>query len=84
MMKIPMEGPISIFYRNSAVIISATTLKSTLKRKHTSIVYHKYREAQVVNTVKLIKEGTLANLVNMLIKLLAGPKLRQPTETILY
>ena len=49
-MDFPMEEPTSLFCDNSAIVINTTTPEYTLKRKHTSIVYHRYREAQAVGT----------------------------------
>ena len=84
MMGFPMEGPTSLFCDNSAVVINTTTPESTLKRKHTSICYHRCREAQAAGTVQITKEGTLTNLADMLTKLLAGPQLRKLAGAILY
>ena len=84
MMGFPMEGPTSLFCDNSAVVINTTTPESTLKRKHTSICYHRCREAHAAGIVQITKEGTLTNLADMLTKLLAGPKMRQLAGTVLY
>ena len=84
MMGFPMEGPTSLFCDNSAVVINTTTPESTLKRKHTSIAYHRCREAQAAGTVQIAKEGTLTNLADMLTKLLAGPKLRALAMKVLW
>ena len=84
MMRFPMEVPTSLFCDNSAVVINTTTPESTLKRKHTSICYHRCREAHAAGVVQITKEGTLTNLADMLTKLLAGPKLRQLAGAVLY
>ena len=84
MMGFPMEGPTSLFCENSDVLINTTTLESSLKCKHTSIVYHSCREAQEAGTVRISKEGMLTTLTDMITKVLAGPKLRQITGVILY
>ena len=84
MMGFPMEGPTSLFCDNSAVVINTTTPESTLKRKHTSIAYHRCREAQAAGTVQIAKEGTLTNLADMLTKLLTGPKLRALAMKVLW
>ena len=84
MMGFPMEGPTSLFCDNSAVVINTTTPESTLKRKHTSIAYHRCREAQAAGIVQITKEGTQTNLADMLTKLLAGPKLRDLAGRVLW
>ena len=79
-----MEGPTSLFCDNSAVVINTTTPESTLKRKHTSICYHRCREAHAAGTVQITKEGTLTNLADMLTKILAGIKLKILAGMILW
>ena len=71
-----IEEPTNLFCDNSAVVANTTTPESTLKMKHTSIVYHMPRETHAAGTVHITKEGALSNLVNMFKHLLAGPKLR--------
>ena len=84
MMGFPMEGPTSLFCDNSAVVINTTTPESTLKRNHTSIAYHRCREAHAAGTVQIAKEITLINLAGMLTKSLAGPKLRALAMKVLW
>ena len=84
MMGFPIEGPTSLFCDNSAVVINTTTPESTLKRKHTSISYHRCREAQAADIIQITKEGTRTNLADLLTKLVAGPLLRRLSGAILY
>jgi hypothetical protein len=46
MFGIPLTGPMKVFCDNDAVVKNATHSESTLRRKHTSIAYHRCREAQ--------------------------------------
>ena len=80
----PMEGPSSLLCDNNNVAINTTTPKLTLKRKYTSISYHRYREAQAAGIVQITKEGTLANLVDILTKFLSGTKLKQLAGEVLW
>ena len=84
MMVFPMKGPTSLFYDHRAVVINTMIPESMLKMKHTSIAYHRCREAHATGTVHITKEGALTNIADMLTKLLAGPKLRQLAGAILY
>ena len=79
-----MEGPTSLFCDKSVEIINTTTPELTLKQKHTSIAYHRCREAQSANIVQITKEGTLTILAYMLTKILVGPKLRTLAGMILW
>ena len=45
MFGIPMEGPTNVFCDNEAVFKNTSIPDSTLKKKHTSICYHRAREA---------------------------------------
>ena len=79
-----MEGPTSLFCNNDDVVINATIPESALKRKHTIIAHHRYREAQAAGIMQIEKEGTLNNLANMLTKLLPVPKLRNLAGAVLW
>ena len=48
----PLEGPTNIFCDNESVFKNASIPDSTLKKKHTSICYHRSREAVAVGTVE--------------------------------
>ena len=80
----PREVPTILFCDNSAIVINTTTPQSMLNRKHTSIEYHRCREAYAAGIVQITKEGRLPNLANMITKVLVGPKLRQLVGAVLY
>ena len=45
MFGIPIEGPTNVFCDNETVLKNTSNPDSTLKKKHTSICYHRAREA---------------------------------------
>ena len=83
MIGFPMEGFTNLLCDNNNIVLNTNTPESTLKRKHTSIDYHCFIEAQVAGIVQITKEGTLTNLVDMLTKLLPVPKLRNLSGLVL-
>ena len=84
MMDIPFEGLTNVFCDNDAVVINSTRPESTLKRKRSSVTYHRVREAQAGNIVRIAKEGTSTNIADMLTKLLSGPKLREQAGAVMW
>ena len=63
-----MEGPTNVFYDNEAVFKNTSIPDSTLKKKHTSICYHRSREAVDARTMWVAKEGTATNLADLFTK----------------
>ena len=51
MFGIPIEGPTNVFCNNEAVFKNTSIPDSTIKRKHTSICYHRAREAVATSTM---------------------------------
>ena len=74
MFGVPLEGPTNIFCDNESVFKNASIPDSTLKKKHTSICYHRSREAVAVGTVRVAKEGTTTNLSDLFTKPLPEPR----------
>ena len=68
MFGIPIEGSTNVFCDNEAVFKNTTMPDSTLKKKHTSICYHRCREVVASKTIRLAKEGTLTNLSDLFTK----------------
>ena len=64
----PIEGPTNVFCDNEAVFKNASMPDSTFRKKHTSICYHRCREAVASGTVRIAKEGTLTNLADLFTK----------------
>ena len=84
MMGIPFEGATKVFCDNGAVVTNTTAPESTLKKKHTSIAYHRSCEAQAWDSVSVAKESGGTNFADMLPKLLKGPELRAMAGTVLW
>ena len=74
MFGVPLEGPTNIFCDNESVFKNASIPDSTLKKIHTSICYHRSREAVVAGTVWVAKEGTTMNLSDLFTKPLPEPR----------
>ena len=68
MFGIPIEGPTNAFCDNEAVFKNTSIPDSTLKKKHTSICYHRATEAVAARTMWVAKEGTTTNLANLFTK----------------
>ena len=74
MLGVPLEGPTNIFCDNESVFKNASIPDSTLKKNHTSICYHRSREAVAAGTVRIAKEGTTTNLSDLFTKPLPEPR----------
>ena len=68
MFGVPLEGPTNVFCNNEAVFKNASQPDSTLKKKHTSICYHRCRETVACRMIRIAKEGTLTNLSDLFTK----------------
>ena len=68
MFGIPIEGRTNIFCNNETVFKNTSILDSTLKKKHTSICYHRAREAVAACTMRVAKEGSASNLADLFTK----------------
>jgi hypothetical protein len=84
MMGIPVEGATNFFCDNESVVTSTTRPESTLKKKHNAIAYHRVREAQAAEIIRVAWEPTHSNLADLLTKVLPGPKLRELIQRILW
>ena len=68
MFGVPIEGPTNVYCDNETVFKNTTIPESTLKKKHTSICYHKCRQAVAAGTMRVAKEGTGTNLADLFTK----------------
>ena len=68
MFGIPIKGPTNVFCDNEAVFKNTSIPDSTLKKKHTSICYHRAREVVAAHTMRVSKEGTATNLAYLFTK----------------
>jgi hypothetical protein len=69
---------------SGSVVVNCTKPESTLKKKHNSIAYHKVRESVAQGTIRIAKENGDINLADVLTKPLAGPRLKELIQYILY
>jgi hypothetical protein len=74
MFEVPIDGPTSIFYDNEVVYKNTVLPESTLNKKHHSIAYHRCREAVAAKTVRVAKEVTINNLVDLFTKLMTAAR----------
>jgi hypothetical protein len=81
---IPLNGPTRVFCDNDAVVRNATHSESTLRRKNTSIAYHRCREAQAAGYVKIGFIEGRTNPADVLTKLLPGAKMRDLLLRLFY
>lgn len=84
MMGIPVDGATNLFCDNESVVTSTVRPESTLKKKHNAIAYHRVREAQAANIVRVAWESTETNLADLLTKILPGPQLKRLVRRILW
>ena len=68
MFGVPLEGPMNVFCDNEAVFKNVSQPDLTLKKKHTSICYHRCREVVACWMIRVAKEGTLTNLSDLFTK----------------
>jgi hypothetical protein len=84
MLGIPVDGPANVFCDNDAVVKNSSRPESTLKKKHNAIAYHRVREAQAANIIRVAKEDGLTNLADILTKLMPAPRLKELICKILW
>jgi hypothetical protein len=84
MFGIPINGPTSVFCDNESVVINATHCESPLRRKHTSIAYHRCREAQAAKYIQIGFQRGRNNPADILTKLLQGPRMRALLRRLFY
>ena len=83
-MRISFEGSTHVFGDRNAVVINDIRPEYTLMSKHSSVAYHRIREAQAGGIVKIAKKGAVTNLVDMLTKILSGTKLVEQVGAVMW
>ena len=68
----PIEGATNIYCDNDEVYNNCSIPKSTLRRKHHSIAYHRNREAVAAGTCRIAKEDLKTNLSDFFTKILSS------------
>ncbi len=84
MMGFPLDGPMSVFCDNVAVVKNTTAPESTLKKKHNAIAYHWTCEVCIGCIICLAKEDGNTNMSDILTKLMPGPRLRELVGYVLW
>ncbi len=84
MMGIPLDGPTSVFCDNESVVKNSTRPESTLKKRHNAIAYHRSREAQAADIVRIAFIDGKDNIADLFTKLLPGPRLRELIKMVLW
>ena len=74
MFGIPIEGPTNVFCDTEAVFKNISIPDSTLKKKHTSICYHRAREGVAARTMQVYMEDTTTNLADLFTKRLTDSR----------
>ena len=68
MLGLPLNGLTNGLGNNHLVINNVTIPESPLKKKHVAICYHCVREACATGVIRIAKEDTKSNLIDMLAK----------------
>mmetsp|Transcript_34843 Transcript_34843/g.80554 ORF Transcript_34843/g.80554 Transcript_34843/m.80554 type:complete len:185 (-) Transcript_34843:347-901(-) len=68
MMGISVEGPVNMFIDNESVVKNSTIPESILKKKNTSVAYHRICEAVTGKWIRLAHVKGTANLADKLTK----------------
>lgn len=84
MMGIPLLGSTSVFCDNESVVKNSTAPESTLKKRHNAIAYHRAREAQAANIIRVAWESGDTQIADLLTKLLPGPRLKELVGYVLW
>jgi hypothetical protein len=82
MFGLPIDGPTNMFCDNQSVVLNATRLESTLKKKHCAVAYHRCRESQAAGITQWCHEPGETNLADILTKSLPGVRLQTLLQNI--
>ena len=77
MFGVPISGPARVFCDNESVVKTTTIPESRIKKKHSSIAYHRIRESVAAGAVLIYYESSETNLADLLTKPLSANK-REP------
>ena len=72
MFGVEIDGPTTVFCDNESVLKNSTLAESTLKKKHNAICYHRVREAQAAETIRMGKVKGTDNLADPCTKVIVG------------
>ena len=84
MMGIPLNGSTSVFCDNQSVVKNMTAPELVLKKWHNAIAYHHAREAQAARIIHVAWENVETQIVDLLTKLMPGPRLKELIGYVLW
>jgi hypothetical protein len=84
MMGIEVSGPTAMFCDNESVVKNSTRPKSTLKKKHNAIAYHRVHEEQAAKIVTISHIAGTVNPSDVFTKSLPGWKLKDLIRYIFW
>jgi hypothetical protein len=74
MFDVEIDDPANVFCDNHGVVKNISTPESMLMKKHNAINYHVVREAVAASILRVGKEESETNLVDLLTKVIMGQK----------
>jgi hypothetical protein len=84
MFGVPVDGPADVYCDNQGVVNNTSKPESTLSKKHNSINYHIVREAAAAGILRVGKEDTQTNIVDVFTKALSKERRNALLSTILW
>ena len=81
---VPLKVPIKIHCDNEAILTSASTPGTELKRKSVAVAYHAVREAYALGVVEFYKVDTVDNIADVFTKPLNRLKFFRHKNWVLY
>ena len=84
MFGVPMEGPASVYCDDEAVYKNVANPSSVLSKKMHSISYHFFREAVAADIVRIAKEDTSTNLLDLFTKILSKTRRDKLLDKLMY
>ena len=85
MMGILIIGSTAVFCDNQSIVTNSTAPESVLKKWHNAIAYHRARETQAANIIRVAWEnGGATNIADLLTKLMPGLRLKELVGYVLW
>jgi hypothetical protein len=79
-----IDEPIDVLCDNNAVVKNSSIPESTLSKKHTSICYHRVREAVAAGIIRVAKVHTSDNVADVFTKCLTNDVRNKLLESLLF
>ena len=74
MFGVQIKGPAYVFCDNKGVVKNMSVPESVLHKRHNAINYHAVREAVAADILKVGKEDSQTNLLDLLTKIVKGQR----------